>query len=118
MIVAYLRVSTERQHLINQRNEITKFAQARGMTIDRWEKEVVSGRCRKEDRNLGHLLKSLKSGDSLIVTELSRLSRTLYDIMSVLNNCLERKITVYSTKDGYAFDDSINSKVLAFAFGW
>lgn len=38
MIVAYLRVSTERQHLINQRNEITKFAQARGMTIDRWEK--------------------------------------------------------------------------------
>ena len=117
MIVAYLRVSTERQHLINQRNEITKFAQARGLTIDRWEKEVVSGRCRKEDRNLGHLLKSLKSGDSLIVTELSRLSRTLYDIMSVLNNCLERKITVYSTKDGYAFDDSINSKVLAFAFG-
>ena len=116
MIVAYLRVSTERQHLINQRNEITKFAQARGMTIDRWEKEVVSGRCRKEDRNLGHLLKSLKSGDSLIVTELSRLSRTLYDIMSVLNNCLERKITVYSTKDGYAFDNSINSKVLAFAF--
>ena len=99
MIVAYLRVSTERQHLINQRNEITKFAQARGMTIDRWEKEVVSGRCRKEDRNLGRLLKSLKSGDSLIVTELSRLSRTLYDIMSVLNNCLERKITVYSTKD-------------------
>lgn len=117
MIVAYLRVSTERQHLINQRNEITKFAQARGMTIDRWEKEIISGRCRKEDRNLGHLLKSLKSGDSLIVTELSRLSRTLYDIMSVLNNCLERKITVYSTKDGYAFDDSINSKVLAFAFG-
>lgn len=117
MIVAYLRVSTERQHLINQRNEITKFAQARGITIDRWEKEVVSGRCRKEDRNLGRLLKSLKAGDSLIVTELSRLSRTLYDIMSVLNNCLERKITVYSTKDGYAFDDSINSKVLAFAFG-
>lgn len=117
MIVAYLRVSTERQHLINQRNEIVKFAQARGLTIDRWEKEIVSGCCRKEKRNLGHLLKSLKTGDSLIVTELSRLSRTLYDIMSVLNSCLERKITVYSTKDGYAFDNSINSKVLAFAFG-
>lgn len=52
----------------------------------------------------------------LIVTELSRLSRTLLDIMSILHRCLEMNITVYSTKDGYAFDNSINSKVLAFAF--
>ena len=37
--------------------------------------------------------------------------------MSIVGECLERKITIYSTKDGYAFDDSINSKVLCFAFG-
>lgn len=117
MNVAYLRVSTERQHVKNQQEEIIRYARERGLTIDRWEMEVVSGRCRKEKRQLGRLLKSLKPGDVLFVTELSRLSRSLYEIMNILNHCLEHCITLYSTKDGYAFDNSINSKVLAFAFG-
>ena len=86
------------------------------MTVNRWVTEVVSGKKKEHDRKLGRLLKSLKKGDVLIVTELSRLSRTLLDIMSILHRCLEMNITVYSTKDGYAFDNSINSKVLAFAF--
>lgn len=117
MNVAYLRVSTERQHVNNQQEEITRYARERGLTIDRWEKEIISGRCRKEKRQLGRVLKSLRPGDILIVTELSRLSRSLYEIMNILNHCLEHEITLYSTKDGYAFDSSINSKVLAFAFG-
>ena len=117
MNVAYLRVSTERQHVKNQQEEIIRYAHERGMTIDRWEKEIISGRCRKEKRQLGRILKSLRPGDILIVTELSRLSRSLYEIMNILNHCLEHQITLYSTKDGYAFDSSINSKVLAFAFG-
>jgi DNA invertase Pin-like site-specific DNA recombinase len=53
----------------------------------------------------------------LIVTEISRLSRTLLDIMNILNLCIKKKITLYSTKDGYIFQDNINSKVLGFAFG-
>ena len=53
----------------------------------------------------------------MLVTELSRLSRTLTDIMSIMGMCLERGIVLYSTKYGSAFDDSINSKVLCFAFG-
>lgn len=117
MNVAYLRVSTEKQHVINQREEIIRYANEHNLVIDRWEMEVVSGSRKKEDRHLGYLLKSLKSGDILIVTELSRLSRSLYEIMNILNHCLEHHITLYSTKDGYAFDNSINSKVLAFAFG-
>ena len=59
----------------------------------------------------------LRPGDTLVVTELSRLSRTLTEIMSIMGLCLRRQIVLYSTKDGYAFDDSINSKVLCFAFG-
>lgn len=117
MNVAYLRVSTERQHVKNQQEEIIRYAGEHGLTIDKWKTEIVSGRCKKEKRQLGYLLKSLKAGDVLIVTELSRLSRSLYEIMNILNHCLEHDITLYSTKDGYAFDNSINSKVLAFAFG-
>mgnify|MGYP005755187381 CR=1 FL=1 len=117
MIIAYLRVSTGKQHLGNQKEEIQKFAALRNLKVDRWVTEIVSGKKKGEDRELGKALQNLQKGDILIVTELSRLSRTLFDIMSILNRCLEKNITVYSTKDGYAFDNSINSKVLAFAFG-
>lgn len=117
MTIAYLRVSTEKQNLCNQQNEILRFAAARNLTIDRWVTEVVSGRKKGSDRKLGALLRKMRAGDTLIVTELSRLSRTLTEIMSIMGYCLERGIVLYSTKDGYAFDDTINSKVLCFAFG-
>ena len=117
MVIAYLRVSTGKQHLENQKDEIMKFTAKRGMRVDRWITEIASGKKKEKDRELGRLMKALKPGDTLIVTELSRLSRTLLDVMSIMSRCLEKKITLYSTKDGYAFDNNINSKVLAFAFG-
>jgi DNA invertase Pin-like site-specific DNA recombinase len=55
--------------------------------------------------------------ESLIVTEVSRLSRTLTDLMAIMGKCLEKGINLYTTKEGYSFDNSINSKVLCFAFG-
>ena len=117
MIAAYLRVSTEHQVLDNQKNEIEKFAQARGITIDKWVTEVVSGKKKGSDRKLGALVRSLRSGDTLIVTELSRLSRTLIDIMNIVGILLKKGVSLHSTKEGCAFDESINSKVLLFAFG-
>lgn len=117
MVVGYLRVSTEKQHLSNQQDEILRFAQTWNMEIDRWVTEVVSGKKDQKDRKLGSILRRLKNGDTLIVTEISRLSRTLTEIMTIMGHCLDKGITLYSTKDGYAFDDTINSKVLCFAFG-
>lgn len=117
MVAAYLRVSTEKQTLENQRNEIIRFAESRNMHIDKWVTEVVSGRKRGSDRKLGALVRRLKCGDTLIVTELSRLSRTLTEIMTIVGELLRKKVRLYSTKDRYAFDDTINSKVLCFAFG-
>ena len=117
MTVAYLRISTEKQHLRNQQEEILRFAAWHNLHVDRWLTEIVSGRKSGRERKLGPLLRRMKQGDTLIVTELSRLSRTLTEIMSIMGLCLERGILLYSTKDGYAFDNSINSKVLCFAFG-
>lgn len=116
-VIAYLRVSTEKQHIENQKDEIRRFADSRSLTIDRWVTETVSGKTQNKDRKLGPLLRRMQSGDTLIVTEISRLSRTLTEIMAIMGRCLEKNIVLYSTKDGYAFDNSINSKVLAFAFG-
>ena len=117
MVTAYLRVSTNKQYLENQRSEIIRYTSQKDIKIDRWVTEVISGKTTQNHRKLGKLIKSLKTGDTLIVTEISRLSRTLHEVMAIMGFCLNKKITIYSTKDGYAFDDSINSKVLSFAFG-
>ena len=117
MIVAYLRVSTGHQVLDNQSNEISKYADAKGIIIDKWVTEVVSGKRKGSERKLGAAIKKMKEGDMLIVTEISRLSRTLMDIMSIMGTLLQKGVNLYSIKDGYSFDNSINSKVLIFAVG-
>ena len=114
---AYLRVSTDRQTIENQHSEIQRFANRKGITVDRWVEEVVSGKVKGSDRKLGHLLKKLKKGDTLIVSELSRLSRTLLDIMSIMHSLLEKGVTLYSVKENFCLADNINSKVILFAFG-
>lgn len=117
MIVGYLRVSTGKQHPANQQDEINRFASSRDWTVDAWVTEVVSGRKCEQDRKLGALLRRMKRNDVLIVTEISRLSRTLTDVMAIMGKCLAKGIRLYTTKEGYTFDDTINSKVLCFAFG-
>ena len=117
MIIGYLRVSTGKQNLANQQDEIRRFALSKEWTIDSWVTEVVSGRTHERDRKLGALLRRMKRGDTLVVTEISRLSRTLTDVMAIMGKCLKKEINLYTTKEGYTFDNSINSKVLCFAFG-
>lgn len=78
------------------------------------------GRQRQEEGvrpQIRGLIRRMKRGDTLIVTEVSRLSRTLTDLMAIMGKCLEKGINLYTTKEGYSFDNSINSKVLCFAFG-
>jgi len=117
MIIGYLRVSTSKQHLANQQDEIRRFADSRNLSVSHWVTEIASGKKKRDDRKLGKLLRHMRSGDTLIVTEVSRLSRTLTDLMAIMGTCLERGINLYTTKEGYSFDNSINSKVLCFAFG-
>ena len=117
MIVGYIRVSTDKQHPENQKDEICRYAKMHHWTVDRWVVEVVSGKKHVKGRKLGSLLKRLKGGDTLIVTEISRLSRSLTDIMTLMGQCISKGINIYTIKEKYCFDDSINSKVLCFAFG-
>lgn len=117
MVIAYIRVSTGKQHLDNQKGEINRYAKKHNLSIDKWIEEVVSGKTDRKIRRLGKTINLLKKGDILIVTELSRLSRSLHEIMMIMKFCVDNGVEVHSTKDGYVFDDSLNSKVLSFAFG-
>jgi DNA invertase Pin-like site-specific DNA recombinase len=117
MIYGYIRVSTDRQTVENQRFEINEFCKKNNLYVERWIEETISGTKEVEKRKLGRLLESLQKEDILICTELSRLGRNLLMIMSILNLCMEKEVQVWTIKDNYRLGSDISSKVLAFAFG-
>ena len=84
MIYGYIRVSTDKQTVENQRYEIRQFCEKSTLRVDRWIEEVISGTKEVENRKLGALLRKMTRGDILICAELSRLGRSLLMIMSVL----------------------------------
>jgi len=117
MIYGYIRVSTDKQTVENQRFEINRFCNGQKLKIHKWIEEKISGTKALEKRQLGELLKEAADGDTIICSELSRLGRSFFMIMSILSDCMKRKIKVWTIKDGYKLGDDIQSKVLAFAFG-
>lgn len=117
MIYGYIRVSTDRQTVENQRYEINQFCERQVLVIDKWIEETISGSKNVNERKLGKLLSRMRKDDILICSELSRLGRNLLMIMGILNECMNRDIQVWTIKDNYRLGRDINSKVLAFAFG-
>ena len=117
MIYAYIRVSTDKQSVENQRYEIETFCRKKNFTVERWIEETISSRVSLQERKLGKLLKRIKRGDTLIVSELSRLGRSLMEIMGILNTLMRVEAKLITVKENYELGDNINSKVLAFAFG-
>jgi DNA invertase Pin-like site-specific DNA recombinase len=116
MIYGYIRVSTDRQTVDNQRFEIERFCLKNNVKIEQWIEETISGTKLPEKRLLGSLLTEAKKDDLIICSELSRLGRSLFMIMSILNHLMLNGVRVWTIKDNYRLGDNIQSKVLAFAF--
>ena len=104
------------QTLDNQRFEILRYCKKRNIGIDGWVSESVSGTIAIEKRGLGGLIERMCSGDLLICTELSRLGRNMLMVMSILNVCSAKGISIHTIKDNFDLSDNINSKIIAFAF--
>ena len=85
MIYGYCRVSTAHQHEENQHFVIENFAKTNNINIDVWIEEKISSNKKLQDRKLGKLLKQLKPQDILITTEISRLGRSLLEVMGILH---------------------------------
>lgn len=114
--IAYIRVSTEMQNYSAQEFEIKKYCEENHIKVDRWISESVSGTLPMEKRKLGRAISSMRRGDRLICTEISRLGRNMLMIMSILNICSGKGISIHSIKDHFDLSDNINSKIIAFAF--
>jgi DNA invertase Pin-like site-specific DNA recombinase len=117
MIYGYIRVSTDKQNSENQKFEIAKYLKRNNLPEKViWIKETVSGTKSHKKRILGKYLEEFGSSDNLIVSELSRLGRLLFDVMAILNDLITKKVRVISIKEKFELKDDISSQVLAFAF--
>jgi DNA invertase Pin-like site-specific DNA recombinase len=116
MNFGYIRVSSDKQTVENQRFEIENFVIKQEMKIDGWIEETISGTKAYGKRELGKLLERIQKDDLIICAELSRLGRNLFMIMEILNICMSKECKVWTIKDNYRLGEDIQSKVLAFAF--
>lgn len=116
-IIGYIRVSSQKQTIEHQHYEIEQFAKKNKIKINRWVEEKVSSRKALKNRKLGGLLDSLQENDVLIACEISRLGRSLLEVMRILEICLSKNCQVWTLKENYRLGNDIQSKVLAFAFG-
>lgn len=116
MIYGYIRVSTVEQNTQNQRLEISKSWQ-----VDEWVEEQKSGTIDYRKRNLGELIEKMKEGDTLVITELSRLGRSLTMIFNIISILKDKKIRCVAIKNNFDLNptnpNDIISSVLLFAFG-
>jgi len=110
---AYLRVSTEDQDVNNQKLEILRLANEKGLGAVTFIEETASGRKSWRERRTAELLDRMKPGDSLLVAELSRLGRSMLEIMEILHLATERDLRVFAAKGGWSLDGSLPSKIVA-----
>ena len=105
MVYGYIRVSSDKQTVENQRFEINKFCERNKLVIGGWIEETISGTKAYNKRELGKLLKRVHKNDLIVCSELSRLGRNLFMIMEILNICMTRECRVWTIKDNYRLGD-------------
>ena len=113
MVIAYLRVTIDRQHLERQKDEITRYASANGWEISKWITDIVDGKRMESEPTLFRVLDRMKKGDKVIITDIARFGRTLSEVMTILSKCMTVGVHVYSINDRYLLDDSLNTEVVS-----
>lgn len=107
MNYGYIRVSSDKQTVENQRYEILNYCADKGISIDKWIEESVSGAKSPDVRKLGGILKQIEKGDTILVTELSRLGRCAYMVIAIISHCLMTKADILEVReDKLVKDDS------------
>ena len=114
--IGYLRVSTFSQELEKNKADILALANNFDLGKVAFIEEIVSGKVSWRKRKIAEILDELKTGDSIIVSELSRLGRSMLECMEILSVSLEKGVHVYAVKGNWKLDNSIQSKIIAMAF--
>ena len=97
--------------------DIPHLANEKGLGQVKWVEETVSGRVSWRKREIANVIDELQTGDNLLVSELSRLGRSMLECMEILSVASQAGIHIYAFKGNWQLDDSIQSKIVAMAFG-
>ncbi len=115
--IAYLRASTEKQDLNNQKLEILEFARKKEVKIDEFVEITMSSRKTSKQRRIYEVMQTLSESDTLVVTELSRLGRSTADVIALINELVERNIRVIILKQNLDLNThDMNSKIVITLF--
>jgi DNA invertase Pin-like site-specific DNA recombinase len=115
-VTGYLRVSTTDQDLEKNKTDILKLAHSKKLGHVEFIEEKASGKVHWSKRLIANILEDSQKGDSIIVSELSRLGRSMLECMEILSKCMSQGVHVYAVKGDWHLNDSIQSKVVAMAF--
>ena len=117
MVIAYLRVGTSNKELLEeQKDEIERYASNHDMNVDKWITDVTVDKGREDERNLARGLDRMQKGDSLIFSDISRLGRTLSEVMDIMGRCMEKGVQIYSIRDRYILDQALDLPVMGNVF--
>lgn len=115
-VIGYLRVSTLDQDIHKNKSAILHLANEKNLGKVHFVQEQVSGKVSWKKRIIATVLEDLQDQDTLIVSELSRLGRSMLECMEILSIAMQKKIRVYAIKGCWQLDNSIQSKIVAMAF--
>ena len=113
---AYLRVSKLDQDLDKNKADILKLANDAHLGHVQFIEEKVSGKVSWRKRQIAVILEQAEAGDAIIVSELSRLGRSMLECMEILSLSMQKGIRVYAVKGNWQLNNSIQSKIVAMAF--
>jgi DNA invertase Pin-like site-specific DNA recombinase len=111
--ISYLRVSTIDQDIEKNKMAILSYANDKHLGHVEFIEEKISGKVPWQKRKVAAIIDELQSGDNIIVSELSRLGRSLVDVLGIFQIILEKKIILHSLKEHFILDDSMQSKVIS-----
>jgi len=114
--IAYLRVSTQDQDLEKNKSDLLMLAHNYDLGKVEFVDEVVSGKVSWKKRKISEVIETLSKGDNLIISELSRLGRSMLEVMEILSVCNQKGINIYAVKGNWQLNSSIQSKIVAMAY--
>jgi len=114
--IAYLRISTIDQDIEKNKADILKLANEKQLGNVTFVEEKVSGTISWKKRKIYSIINDAKKGDNIIVSELSRLGRSMLEIMEILSIISEKKLSLYSVKGDWQLNDTMQSKIIAMVF--
>lgn len=117
MNYAYLRISTDKQDVDNQRHGILEYANRHNLSGLNFIEDTVSGKKKWKDRKLGELIETLVKGDVIVFAEISRMARSALQVLEILEICISRGISVHITKQNIVLDGSLQAKIMATMLG-